>query len=429
VRLLQFPAPDDQRDDLLGVLDDEDLAYTLSQGADEQAGTTLVTTAMPADAVEDVLDDLTEAGLDPDAFTASIDAEFVHFEQADEVQNRWSTTPNRIAPRTLRSKAKDLRLNSRSYVRMMVLSAIVATAGLLLRSPAVVVGSMVIAPIVSPMLTASVGAVRNDRDMLVHSLHLQALGLGLAIATAASTAWLVRTGDVVAGGLAVETMGLISLRISPSMLAVVVGLCAGAAGAFGLATKGQVTIVGVMIAAALIPTAAAAGIGLAWADPVVALGATLLLVLSLVTVNVGATAMLVYLDYRPDEVDDPILSFETAGQALTVTATLGLTLLAVVAVGVLFVQQSGFERDVNRAVGDVLAEEAYDGLGVEALTVEYRTPLSADPPTVTVEIARGQGPDHPALAERLSEAIAERTGHDVRVQVTFVDYQRSPPGN
>jgi len=429
VRLLQFPAPDDQRDDLLGVLDDEDLAYTLSQGADEQAGTTLVTTAMPADAVEDVLDDLTEAGLDPDAFTASIDAEFVHFEQADEVQNRWSTTPNRIAPRTLRSKAKDLRLNSRSYVRMMVLSAIVATAGLLLRSPAVVVGSMVIAPIVSPMLTASVGAVRNDRDMLVHSLHLQALGLGLAIATAASTAWLVRTGDVVAGGLAVETMGLISLRISPSMLAVVVGLCAGAAGAFGLATKGQVTIVGVMIAAALIPTAAAAGIGLAWADPVVALGATLLLVLSLVTVNVGATAMLVYLDYRPDEVDDPIFSFETAGQALTVTATLGLTLLAVVAVGVLFVQQSGFERDVNRAVGDVLAEEAYDGLGVEALTVEYRTPLSADPPTVTVEIARGQGPDHPALAERLSEAIAERTGHDVRVQVTFVDYQRSPPGN
>jgi uncharacterized hydrophobic protein (TIGR00271 family) len=429
VRLLQFPAPDDQRDDLLGVLDDEDLAYTLSQGADEQAGTTLVTTAMPADAVEDVLDDLTEAGLDPDAFTASIDAEFVHFEQADEVQNRWSTTPNRIAPRTLRSKAKDLRLNSRSYVRMMVLSAIVATAGLLLRSPAVVVGSMVIAPIVSPMLTASVGAVRNDRDMLVHSLHLQALGLGLAIATAALTAWLVRTGDVVAGGLAVETMGLISLRISPSMLAVVVGLCAGAAGAFGLATKGQVTIVGVMIAAALIPTAAAAGIGLAWADPVVALGATLLLVLSLVTVNVGATAMLVYLDYRPDEVDDPILSFETAGQALTVTATLGLTLLAVVAVGVLFVQQSGFERDVNRAVGDVLAEEAYDGLGVEALTVEYRTPLSADPPTVTVEIARGQGPDHPALAERLSEAIAERTGHDVRVQVTFVDYQRSPPGN
>ncbi|PSG96463.1 TIGR00341 family protein [Thermoplasmatales archaeon SW_10_69_26] len=429
MRLLQFPAPDDQRDDLLGVLDDEDLAYTLSQGADEQAGTTLVTTAMPADAVEDVLDDLTEAGLDPDAFTASVDAEFVHFDQADEVQNRWSTTPNRIAPRTLRSKAKDLRLNSRSYVRMMVLSAIVATAGLLLRSPAVVVGSMVIAPIVSPMLTASVGAVRNDRDMLVHSLHLQALGLGLAIATAASTAWLVRTGDVVAGGLAVETMGLISLRISPSMLAVVVGLCAGAAGAFGLATKGQVTIVGVMIAAALIPTAAAAGIGLAWADPVVALGATLLLVLSLVTVNVGATAMLVYLDYRPDEVDDPILSFETAGQALTVTATLGLTLLAVVAVGVLFVQQSGFERDVNRAVGDVLAEEAYDGLGVEALTVEYRTPLSADPPTVTVEIARGQGPDHPALAERLSEAIAERTGHDVRVQVTFVDYQRSPPGN
>ena len=119
---------------------------------------------------------------------------------------------------------------------MIILSAVVATAGLFLDTPAVVVGSMVIAPIVSPVVTADVGAVRNDRDMLVESLHMQLIGLVVAILVAAAFAWLLQEASVVPAGFDIAQMELLRACIAPSTLALAVGLTAGAAGAYGLAT-------------------------------------------------------------------------------------------------------------------------------------------------------------------------------------------------
>jgi uncharacterized hydrophobic protein (TIGR00271 family) len=421
--LLELAVPEEDLEGALAVVDEHGFGHTSTPLSGDH-GDRLLAILTPADAVEHLLDDLDEAGVDTSTFLVSLSAEFARFEGLDAVQNEWGDSPNRIAPATLRSKAKALRLNTRSYVWMMVLSGIVATAGLLVSSPAVVVGSMVIAPIVSPVLTASVGTVRNDRDMLVTSIHMQAVGLGVAIATGALVAWLVKTSGVVATSLAVDQLQLVGLRLAPSMLAITVGLAAGAAGAFGLATKGQVTIVGVMIAAALIPTAAVAGIGIAWGNPVLASGATLLLVLSIVAINVGGTAMLGYLGYRPDQVDEPIFSFDGAGQAVTVVGTLAVTLLAVVAVGVLFVQQSGFEHAVNRAVDDVVGPR--EALAVEETTIEYRPPFAAET-TVTVEIARTGEASTSGLVDELAEAIREATDRPVTVQAAFVDYRRSEP--
>jgi uncharacterized hydrophobic protein (TIGR00271 family) len=427
VRLLQLAVSEAEVDDVLAVVDDYGLGHTVLEGAGPSSGQAIVHVLAPADAVEHLLNDLADAGHDTGTYMASLDAEFARFEGVDEVQNTWNDTPNGIAPATLRSKAKDLRLDWRSYVWMMVLSAVVATGGLLQSSAAVVVGSMVLAPIVSPVLTASVATVRNDRDMLLGSIRMQAAGLAVAIATAGLAAWLAKAAHVVPVELAVGQMQPIALRLSPSIVAIAVGLAAGAAGAFGLSTKGQVSIVGVMIAAALIPTAAAAGIGLAWGEPVIALGATLLLVLSMVAINVGGTAMLFYLEYRPDDVDEPIWSVDDPGQALTVAATLGATVIAVIVVGVLFVQQSGFERDVNEVVGDVIAQPRYADLGIQDVTIEYRAPTVEAPTTVTIELARTQGTAYPDLLEELAAAIADRTGHEVRVELTFVDYHRSTP--
>lgn len=425
MRVLSLRIPDDRLKAALEVLDEHRFGYTVTDGAGKHQHAVLVDAVVPADAVEHLLEDLDDAGVDVETFTVSMDAEFARFEHVDEVQNEWGDTPNRIAPSALRSKAKDLRRNTRSFTWMMVLSAIVATAGLLLGSPAVVVGSMVIAPIVNPVLTASVGLVRNDRDMLVDSLHTQAIGLGVAIVTATVFGFALRWLSIVPGGLVVEQMRLLSLRISPSMLALAIGVSAGAAGAFGLATKGQVSIVGVMIAAALIPTAAAAGIGVAWGSVAVALGAALLLVLSMVAINAGAAAMLYYLDYRADEVDEPVFSFEDAGQAVRVAGTLVVTAGIVVAVGVLFAQQSGFERSVNEAVEEVLSSSEYGGVGVEGITVQYRVPGAAEDTVVTVELAHASGESYPSVAEDLRAAIVERTGQDVLVQVNLVPYERS----
>ena len=425
MRLIQISVPEEQQDAIVDVLREKQLGYRLTAGTGEQDNEVLIDFVAPADAVEHVLDDLRETGFDRHSYTISLNAEFAHFEHADEVQNRWADSPNKLAPAALRSKAKDLRRNTRSYIWMMVLSAIVATAGLLQGSPAVVVGSMVIAPIVSPVLTASIGALRNDRDMFIDSIHMQAIGLAVAVLTATAFALVLKQFHVVPVILAVEQMDLISLRIAPGILALSVGLAAGAAGAYGLATKGDVALVGVMIAAALIPTAATAGIGLAWGNFVVAMGASLLLILSMIGINIGGTAMLYYLEYRPDQVDESLFSYESTYQALVIAGTLLLVLSTVLVSGFTFYQQSSFEQSVNSAATDVLDQNEYQNLRVMSTSVEYRAQSISDDTMVTITIARTSDEEFTELPDQLAQSISERTDEDVTVQVRFVDFKQS----
>ena len=425
MRLIQISVDEQRQDAVVDVLQNHNLGYTITDGSGEQSEQVIINFVVPADAVEHVLAKLEEVGFDKRTYTVSLDAEFANFEHVDLVQNTWGNTPNRLAPDALRSKAKDLRRNSRSYLWMMVLSAIVATAGLLLGSPAVVVGSMVIAPIVSPVLTASVGLIRNDRDMFIDSIHMQAYGLGIAIVTATAFGWAVKQVSVVPGTLAIEQMELMTLRISPSILAIAIGVAAGAAGAYGLATKGDVTIVGVMIAAALIPTAGAIGIGLAWGNIVLALGAFLLLVLSMVGINVGGSVMLYYLDYRPDNVDRSLFAFDDAYRMAVVAVTLTVVLATVLVVGVGFYQQSAFERTVNNAVTDVLESDEYEDLRVMSTSIEYTAPLVSDGTDVTITLARTTDDEFPEIPSEFDRAITDQTGQDVTVRVRYVDFHQS----
>ncbi|MFD1587269.1 TIGR00341 family protein [Halorientalis brevis] len=425
MRLVQISVSDDTRDAVLDVLRDNNLGYTITAGAGEQSDRSLVSFVLPADAVEHVLEDLRETGFEEDQFTVSLSAEFAEVEGLDSVQDHWANTSNKIAPRTLRSKAKDIRLNTRSYVWLMFLSTIVATAGLLLGSPAIIVGSMVIAPLVGPMLTASVGAVRNDRRMVVQSLHMQALGLGVAILGAVVVSMLVRGLQIVPPTLAIETLELVALRVSPGVLSAAVGLAAGAAGAFSIATKGRVSLVGVMIAAALIPTAATTGIALAWQNVLVTVGSLLLLVVTVVAVNVGAFAALLYLGYRPDEQnsDGSFVPESTKARVVVGTTLLLAAFISLVVLGG-FTQQAVFEQQVNVAVSNTLDDGQYESLQSAGLTMEYTSPVFVQQePVITVTISRTSDREFSELPSVLERAIREKTGRTVAVRVRFVDYE------
>ena len=427
MRLIQLSVPDEQRGTVVRVLRERDVGFTEVSGTGGSAGQTVIDFAVPADAVEHVLNDLYDAGVDEETYTVSLDTEFAIFRGMDELQDKWANTPNSIAPRTLRAKVKGLRLNTRSYLWMMLLSTVVATAGLLLNSPAIVVGSMVLAPLVSPILTASVGGVRNDRKMVLSSLYLQVFGLAVAVVGAVVFAALIRHFGVVPGTLGIRNVATIGGRMSPSILSAAVALASGAAGAFGLASKGDVSIVGVMIAAALIPSAATAGIGVAWGEFVVGAGALLLLVLNVVLVNVSGFGMLWYLGYRPDDIDTSMFDTGTVSEALTVGTAVLLVGLVVLGVATGFVLQSSFERSVNVAVSETLDGERYPGLSIEAVNVEYTAPgpLDGGPVGVTLQIARTTDRSYPDLPGVLDRRISERTGREVTVEVTYVDYHRS----
>ncbi|MDS0257907.1 TIGR00341 family protein [Haloarcula sp. S1CR25-12] len=426
MRLVQVVVPDERRDAIVSALREQELGVSTTKETSGEDDRTLISFVVPADAVEHVLEELRDVGFSDEWYIVSIETEFASYEGVDEVQNRWAKTPNRVAPRTLRSKAKDMRRNTRSYLWLMTLSTVIATAGLLIGSPAIVVGSMVLAPIVSPMLTASVGLVRDDQRMVFDSIRMQGVGLGLAVVGATAFSWLLKSVLAVPMELAVANVELIAIRFSPSLLSVVVGLAAGAAGSFSLATKGQVTIVGVMVAAALIPTAAAAGIGFAWGRPAVGVGSTVLLTMTIVAVNLGAFLTFKYLGYEPDTVDRGVFAVSGVRQTAALAATVIVVVAVVGAVGVGTYQQVTFERSVNAATTDVLQRDAYDELGVVSVTAEYVGigPLF-EPSTVTVTLSRTSERPYEQLPGALARAIDERTGERVTVAVRYRDYDRA----
>jgi len=430
MRLVQVVVPDERRDAIVSALRERELGVSTTKETSGEDDRTLISFVVPADAVEHVLDELHEAGFSDEWYIVSIETEFASYEGVDEVQDRWAKTPNRVAPRTLRSKAKDMRRNTRSYLWLMTLSTVIATAGLLIGSPAIVVGSMVLAPIVSPMLTASVGLVRDDQRMVFDSIRMQGVGLGLAVVGATAFSWLLRFVLAVPMELAVANVELIAVRFSPSLLSVVVGLAAGAAGSFSLATKGQVTIVGVMVAAALIPTAAAAGIGFAWGRPVVGVGSTVLLTVTIVAVNLGAFLTFKYLGYEPDNVDRGVFAVSGVRKTAALAVTVIVVVAVVGAVSVGTYQQVTFERSVNAATTDVLQRDAYDELGAVSVTAEYvGVGPFFEPSTVTVTLSRTSDRPYEQLPSALARAIDERTGERVTVAVRYRDYDRAtaPP--
>lgn len=426
MRLIQIAVPEDQREAMIEVLEERNLGYTVTDGRAGEGNRAIISFVLPADAVEHVLNDLEAEGFDTETFTVSVETEFSTFDGIDEVQDTWAKTPNKIAPETLRSKAKDLRLNTRSYLWMMVLSTVIATAGILLSSPAIIVGSMVLAPIVSPMLTASVGAVRDDREMVLNSVHMQALGLGVAIVGAFLFSLLAKYFFAVPMALDVSTIESVSSRFAPGILAITVGLASGAAGAFGLVTKGQVSIVGVMIAAALIPTAAASGVGLAWGQPIIGVGALILLLVTIIAVNTGGYVMLRYLGYRPDNVDEGFFQVDALREKVVLGATVVVVGMVVVVVGFGAYQQFAFERAINTATSDVLDSGDYEGLEIMDVSAEYTGlgPVS-EQPTVSVTLSRTSDESYPDLPNAFDRAISNRTGQDVTVQVSYQDYDRS----
>ena len=460
MRQVQILVPDEDREGVLAILDEWEIDYAITP-SNAEGDYLMVFFPIPTDAVEHVMDDLYEAGLDTNAYTTVTSTELAVGKRLDALQRRWAGTPNTISPRSLESKVRDIKPNTRAFLWMMFLSAIIATAGLLQGSPAVIVGSMVIAPIVGPALASSIGFLRGERRMLIDGLSSQALGLGVAVVGAALLAALLRLFEFVPPGLAVTDLQFVTVRLAPGFLSLVVGVAAGAAAAYSLVTKGAISLVGVMIAAALVPAAASAGIGLAWNQPILAVGALLLLVLNLAGIDLAGVAMLRYLGYGTGEkqvtVETALLESEANGASTNdskqdsseqhsdggsdssqnpflpgissrTTLIVAAVVVAVVVLGVgaATVQQIGFERAVNQEVDATITEPAYDSLQLAEIRYQYSHPLLAlDPATVTVTFTRTDEREYPALSARLDERITRRTGEQVVVRVRFVDYQVS----
>ncbi|PSP82497.1 hypothetical protein BRC83_09365 [Halobacteriales archaeon QS_1_68_17] len=118
---------------------------------------------------------------------------------------------------------------------------------------------------------------------------------------------------------------------------------------------------------------------------------------------------MLYLDYRSDDPEEGLFSAPAPGRAVVLGLT-GLVVLGVVlAAGAGFYEQASFERPVNAAASNVLQEERYRGLGITAITVEYRGSAALFEPT-TVTVAVSKRPTGSSRTCRTCSPAGSRTG-------------------
>jgi uncharacterized hydrophobic protein (TIGR00341 family) len=141
-----------------------------------------------------------------------------------------------------------------NFVLLVFLSTVVASVGLERDSVAVVIGAMVIAPLLGPNVAFAFATAIGDRKLMLSAASANLLGVALAVGVSAALALLVAPN--------VTSTELLA-RSSLDYGSIVLALASGAAAALSVTTGLSATLVGVMVAVALLPPAATLGIMLA----------------------------------------------------------------------------------------------------------------------------------------------------------------------
>ncbi|MEQ8676947.1 MAG: TIGR00341 family protein [Aggregatilineales bacterium] len=182
------------------------------------------------------------------------------------------------------------------YVMLIMVSATLASLGLLLNSAAVIIGAMLVAPFMSPLIAFSVSMTVGNPVLARRSVITLFVGIGLSLVVAAVIGrFLPQT---------VLTMEMTS-RGSPTLLDAAVALASGVVGAYATARKDiPAALAGVAIAAALMPPLCTVGLGIALGETRLALGAALLFSTNIISIMLAGAVVFVWLGMSPRNIDE-----------------------------------------------------------------------------------------------------------------------------
>lgn len=171
---------------------------------------------------------------------------------------------------------------SARYLFMTAMSGGIAVLGLLLSSPAVVIGAMLLSPLMDPIIGLGFALAIGDYRWLKKAARSLAAGTIMAIALCALIVFFSPIQDVTEE---------IASRTRPNLFDLLVAIFSALAGAYAMIRGRDGTIVGVAIATALMPPLAVVGFGLATGNQTVFFGALLLYVTNLMAIALIAALM------------------------------------------------------------------------------------------------------------------------------------------
>ena len=179
---------------------------------------------------------------------------------------------------------------------LLVLSTAIATLGIIADSTAVVIGAMLVAPLMTPIMGVSAAIVNGWAKRVATSFATVAGGVGVSVATA----WIVTAWTPQLVPLAANSQ--ILSRTSPTLVDMMIAVAAGAAGAYATVDRRvSSSITGVAIAVALVPPLGVVGLTLKAGEFGDAGGAFLLFLTNLVSIILVASVVFVIAGLVPIE--------------------------------------------------------------------------------------------------------------------------------
>lgn len=330
--------------------------------------------------------------------------------------SRWP----RLAPQERREIASQLflsrpmwRAQLGQYVMLLVLSVVMATAGLLASSTAVVIAAMLVAPLMTPILAVAAGIVMAMPGRQLQQLAVVVASAVLAIGLGATLPWLFGVPRDLT--LPPEVLA----RTQPGLADLLVALSAGFAGAFTVVRRSAAAALpGVAIGVSLVPPLSACGILLRFGESGFAGQAFLLFLTNFAVIVLTACAVFLAFGFRA--------RIGALATELRIAAGVALATVLVVAAAVpLSLHTIDRFRQTRERLVAAEAVQAWAAVAVvEIVSVEIQDDLVELALVLDVPLAAAATADHfgelvPAglNLQHLRALLVERVGREVEVAV------------
>jgi len=282
-----------------------------------------------------------------------------------------------------------------SYLLLLIVSVLMATTGLFQNSAPTIIGAMILAPLMAPIISFAMGVMRFDGGLVRSSARTLLISVLLALGTAALLALLLPFTHIT------EQM---SMRTHPTLLDLAVAILSGIAAAYGYTdSKVGQSLAGVAIAVALVPPLSVAGIGLGWGDYGVFEGAFLLFLANFAGIITSAGAVFYLLGFT---------SWRYASSAFA----LKMLLLLVIAVPLWLSTRTLIREERIYRNFDTLKELSYAG---KEVTISLRRIYQADRKLYAEVLILLPEELDGKSREAIVATIRKRIGDDVKLVVAY----------
>jgi uncharacterized hydrophobic protein (TIGR00341 family) len=294
-RLLEVLVPEARSSAVRTAVEDCTPNWISEQAA---AGVSIFRLLLPAEQVEGLLDALVQLPeeLEVKAVVLPVEASLPRPPppEVEAVPEPAEVPPDkrlaRISRQELYEDLREFADLTPAFVVTTALSVVVAAIGLTRESPAIIIGAMVIAPLLGPNMALALATTLADRDLGLRAIRTNLAGVGttVVVGALAGLVWRLDPG----GG---EVLSRIDITPGESVLA----LATGVAGAIAVTTGLSTSLVGVMVAVALLPPLVTGTMLLVQGHAGEALHAFLLVATNVICVNLSGVATFYAKGIRP----------------------------------------------------------------------------------------------------------------------------------